>query len=354
MMRGSPPETVAAREAIAAPLPRRRPKALFLLEAATLDVIYGPEERGMLERMAQFSNSPQTRESIRDDPSPLADVEVIFSGWGAPLMDEAFLAAAPNLKAVFYGAGSVRNFVTEAFWRRGILLTSAYAANAEPVAEYTLATVLLSLKKFWSLASATRRGDGWGDHTRIVPGGFRATVGLISCGMVARRTLELLRNFDLHRLVYCPFLTEAEAEELQVELCTLSAVFRRADVVSLHTPELPETRGLITGEHFRRMKLDATFINTARGAVVRESEMLDVLEERRDLTAVLDVCKPEPPEPGSRLLTLPNVVLTPHIAGSLGPECRRLGSYMVEEFRRYLRNEPLRWGITQQLSEKLA
>jgi phosphoglycerate dehydrogenase-like enzyme len=325
------------------------PKGIFILDPASLDVIYGPEERREMERRVHFYAPPQSRESIRDNLALLEDAELVFSGWGAPAMDEMFLAAAPNLRVVFYGAGSVRNFVTEAFWRRDILLTSAYAANAVPVAE-----ILLSLKNFWQLAAGTRSGLGWGDHTRRVPGGYRSTVGLISCGMIARKTLEMLRMFDLHRLVYCPFLTHDEAEELGVERCSIQDIFQRADVVSLHTPDLPETRGLITGRHLASMKSGATFINTARGAVVRQSEMIDTLRNRPDLTAILDVCDPEPPAPDSPLLSLPNIVLTPHIAGSLGPECRRLGSYMVDELHRYLAGKPLRWQIDEKLAAKLA
>jgi phosphoglycerate dehydrogenase-like enzyme len=126
----------------------------------------------------------------------------------------------------------------------------------------------------------------------------------------------------------------------------LEDIFRRADVVSLHTPWLPETEGMITGQHFTLMKPNAAFINTARGAVVRESEMIAVLEQRPDLLAVLDVTYPEPPVPGSPLYTLPNVVLTPHIAGALGPETRRLGEMMLDELQRYLRGEPLRWQVS--------
>ncbi len=332
----------------------KRPKALFILQNEARELIYGPQELDDLEKLADFYAPPQTADSVSENRTLLADVEVIFSGWGAPHIDEEFLAAAPNLRAVFYGAGSIRNMVSDAFWSHGVVVTSAYAANAVPVAEYTLATILLSMKKFWSFAAQTRVGHGWGDHTRDVPGNFRSTVGLISCGMVARKILELLTNFDLQRLVYCPFLSDEEAKELGVEKATLNDVFRRADVVSLHTPDLPQTRGMITGWHFSLMKKEATFINTARGAVVRENEMIEVLQQRTDLTAVLDVCHPEPPEPDSQLRKLPNIVLTPHIAGSLGPECRRMGRYMVDEFQRYLAGEPMKWQITREQAAKLA
>jgi phosphoglycerate dehydrogenase-like enzyme len=118
--------------------------------------------------------------------------------------------------------------------------------------------------------------------------------------------------------------------------------------VSCHAPLVDDTRGLVTGAHLAAMKTGATFVNTARGAVVRESELVEVLAGRPDLEAVLDVTDPEPPAPGSPLYTLPNVVLTPHIAGSVGHERRRLGSAIVEELRNYVSGLPLRWEVTRE------
>ena len=132
---------------------------------------------------------------------------------------------------------------------------------------------------------------------------------------------------------------------MNVELVSLEELFRRADVVSVHTPWLPETEGLIRGAHIASMKQGATFINTARGAVVRERELLEVLAARPDLQAVLDVAIEEPPAADSQMYTLPNVLLTPHIAGSTGAECRRMGRYMAEELVRYAAGEPLRWPV---------
>ena len=149
-------------------------------------------------------------------------------------------------------------------------------------------------------------------------------------------------------LVYDPFVAEHDAAALDVELVSLEAIFQRCDVVSLHTPSFPETRGMVTGNHIAYMKPGATFINTARGELVREAEMIEVLSMRRDLQAVLDVTYPEPPAADSPLYTLENVVLTPHIAGSAGAECRRMGRYMVEELQRYLAGEPLVYGLKRE------
>jgi phosphoglycerate dehydrogenase-like enzyme len=111
---------------------------------------------------------------------------------------------------------------------------------------------------------------------------------------------------------------------------------------------------MILGSHLASMKRNATLINTSRGAVVREAEVVEVLEERHNLWAVLDVTHPEPPEPNSRLYDLPNVVLTLHIAGSQGSECRRMGRLVVDDLRRYVAGEPLEHEITRERAALMA
>ena len=165
---------------------------------------------------------------------------------------------------------------------------------------------------------------------------------------------ELLKILDVRVIAYDPFASVGDAAALGVELVALDEVFRRSDAVSLHTPWLPETVGMITGLHFASMKENATFINTSRGAIVREQEMITVLQERPDLWAILDVTYPEPPLPDSPLYTLPNVVLTPHIAGALDEECQRMGQTMVDELRRFLAGEVMEYEITKERAKFLA
>jgi phosphoglycerate dehydrogenase-like enzyme len=209
--------------------------------------------------------------------------------------------------------------MTQQVWDRGIVVSSAYAANAIPVAEYALAATPFSLKHAW--------------HTTW----SRATARPAALAV----RLALLRPFDLRVLAYDPYLTTAEEELLDVERVPLAEVFRRCDVVSLHAPLLDETVGLITGEHLAAMK---------PGEIVRQNELIDVAQRRPDLRFVLDVTEPEPLTPDSRLYALENVVLTPHIAGSVGHECRRMGRYMVEELKRYLAGEPQQWMVTPELA----
>jgi phosphoglycerate dehydrogenase-like enzyme len=330
-------------------------RALYILDPNPYEWIYGPSERADINTLVDVIAPQQTAQSIREHPELLRDVDVILSGWGAPEIDAAFLDQAPQLKAVFYGAGSIRGIVDHAFWQRGCVITSAYGANAVPVAIYTLAQILFSLKHGWRYALELKRTHQYPEReTMDMPGTYTSSVGIISIGMVGRQVCDLLKPFGLKVLAYDPFATPEAAQALGVELCTLDDIFRRSDVVSLHTPWLKETEGMITGAHFAAMKKGAAFINTARGAIVREEEMIAVLQQRPDLFAVLDVVYPEPPAPDSPLYTLPNVIVTPHIAGAVGTECQRMGRYMVEELTRYLHGEPLQWGITEQQAKVLA
>jgi len=328
-------------------------KGMFILRRDAYEEVYRPEARAKIDTLINIITPPQTAEEILAHPGLLREVEVILSGWGAPLMDEAFLAHAPCLRAIFYGAGSIRGFATDALWQRNILITSAQAMNAIPVAEYTLATILFSLKHGWRLAAQTRLEHHFPGRDGV-PGVYRATIGIISLGMVGRMVREFLRPFNLRVIVYDPYISPEEAAALSISLCSLETLFRESQVITVHTPLLPETAGMIRGTHVASMPYAATFINTARGGLVRHEEFIAVLEQRSDLHAVLDVTAPEPPPIDSPLYTLPNVTLTPHIAGSLGSERRRLGEAMVGELERFIAGETLHYAITREQAGLMA
>ncbi len=333
-------------------------KGIYLMNENNYEMIYPAYVRSEIEALIGSHVPHLTEESIQDNLSLLQETDIIFSGWGGVAMDEKFLKAAPKLKAVFYGAGSIRSIVSDAFWERNIRITSSYAANAIAVADYTLAQILFALKGGWHLTRMMKEEQAYPQNRSMldeISGIYGSTAGIISLGMIGRGVCERLRPFDVNVIAYDPFASKEEAAKLNVELCTLEEVFLRADVVSLHTPWLKETEGLITGEHIASMKKWASFINTSRGAIVREPEMVEVLRQRPDLQAVLDVTYPEPPVPGSPLYSLPNVVLTPHISGaSSKKDIARMGSIAAEELRRYLNGEPLKWEITREKAQILA
>jgi len=310
----------------------------------------------VMEEIRQWVNFPWAvlnPEAWRDNGEALQEADVIFSTWGMPKLNADFLAGAPALKAVFYAAGSVKSFVTDAGWDRGIVVSSAWVANGVPVAEYTVAAIILSLKRFWHFSRLTR-SENIHSGDIPVPGAFRTKVGLVSLGAIGRATARLLRSYDVTILAYDPFLSGDQVAGLNVRLVPLEEIFRECDVVSLHVPWIPETEGIITGKLIASMKNGATLINTSRGAVVKEAEMIAVLSSRPDLSAVLDVTYPEPPTMDSPLRFLPNVILTPHIAGSIQGECARMGSWMADELRRYVYCEPLRYAVTREMADRMA
>lgn len=311
------------------------------------ELVYPETIRNQICELADIYAPQLTSEMVKQNPAILYEAEVIFSGWGGPRLDQTFLEAAPNLKALFYGAGSIKHIATELSWKKNIVITSAVQANAIPVTEFALSQILFCLKNGWQFVQNIRENQQFPAKPFDLTGTYQSTVGLISLGTIGRRLAQLLKNFDVKVIAYDPFADQKTADHLGVSLCSLEDLFKNADIISLHTPLLDKTRGMIRGDHFSMMRKNASFINTARGAVIRQNEMIEVLKQRHDITAVLDVTNPEPPEQESPLYTLPNVILTPHLAGSAGNECARLGAYMLDEFRRYLKNEPLKWEIYQ-------
>jgi phosphoglycerate dehydrogenase-like enzyme len=311
-----------------------RPRAALAMEPQAAAAVLDPGALAALRRVCDLAPGPVLDDFTTERARVvLQDVEVLVTGWGCPPLDAAVLDAAPRLRAVVHAAGSVRGHVTEACWERGIEVSSAAAANALPVAEYTIAMILLTGKHVLERAReyrATRARDHWLRDT----GNFGRTVGVLSASLIGRRVIELLRPYDLRVLLHDPYVTDGEASALGAEAVGIQELFARSDVVSVHTPLLPETRGLVSRELIGAMRPDSVLINTARGAVVDQGALAEAALAGR-VRAVLDVTDPEILPPGHPLWTSDNVLITPHLAGSQGNEWRRLADLAVTEVGRW-------------------
>jgi len=239
----------------------------------------------------------------------------------------------------------VKGVATPDMYARGIVISSAAPMNAIPVAEYTMGVILLSNKRFWQHMHRTTM--------MAAPGNYRRTVGIIGASMVGREVIRLLKSYTMDVLLYDPYVSEEGARELGVTKVDLPALMSQSDIVSLHAPNLPTLRHMINGELLTKMKDGATFINTARGALVDEEALLRELQSGR-IYAVLDVTDPEPPVDGSPFYSLPNVVYTPHSAGAMGQECHRLADFAIDELERFLAGQPLQNAVTQEALARLA
>ncbi|MFF8374982.1 hydroxyacid dehydrogenase [Streptomyces sp. NPDC015661] len=323
------------------PTTDNRPNLLLAMGRGVDERLLTPAHRTRLTRLAHTDPHLVAHDLTAPGPpvaAALAEAEILLTCWGATPLTAEVLDRAPRLRAVVHAAGSVKHHITDACWERGIRVTSAAAANALPVAEYTLAAILFAGKGV--LRSARRYAELRADDSWLAEsaawGNHRRTIGIVGASRIGRRVVELLRPFDFEILLYDPYVTTPPPGAALVDLDELCA---RSTVVSVHAPQLPATHGMIGAAQLAAMPDGTTLINTARGSLVDEPALLPHLASGR-LHAILDVTDPELPPPDSPLWTLPNVLLTPHVAGSLGNELHRMTDQALEEVARYGRGEP--------------
>lgn len=305
-------------------------KAVFVCaKKETVDYVYSEAQRKQIAEVTDLM--PEIVNAGNFDSVDLKDVEVIFSTWGMMNFTDEQLDRMPNLKAVFYGAGAT-DYFARPLLARGIKVISAWKANAIPVAEFVLAQIILSMKNYFS--------NNW-NNKFAGPGCYGETVALIGAGAISSKLQEMLKVLNLNVLVI-PSRPERRTVSLE-------EAFRTAYVVSNHLPNREDNQKVLTKELFASMRQGATFINTGRGAQVDEAGLIEVLKARPDLTALLDVTFPEPPEAGSELYTLPNVRLTTHIAGSLNDEVHRMADYVIGDYLHFAAGEPLEHEVTEEM-----
>ncbi len=265
----------------------------------------------------------------------LAEAEVLIGHWGCPTLTSEVLAVAPRLRLFAYAAGTVKWQVTDAVWERGIVVTSAADANAVPVAEFTVAMVLLANKGVLLFREWLRDPGATLPLDPSAVGNYGRRIGLVGASMVGRRVIELLAPYDLELAVYDPYLSPDDAAHLGVEkVDDLDALCASVDVLSLHAPDVDATRGMIGAAQLGALRDGAVFLNTARPALV-DSEALEAELASGRIAGILDVTEPEPLPAGHPLLGLPNVFVTPHVAGAMGNELHRLAELAVVEVERY-------------------
>jgi phosphoglycerate dehydrogenase-like enzyme len=282
----------------------------------------------------------------------LADCDVLVGHWGCPPLDEVALSHAPRLRLLAYAGGTVKWIVSPALWRHGVTVTSAAVANAEPVAEYTLAVILLANKAAF-VSREWLRDPGVRVERPQPVGNWDKQVGIIGASHVGRAVIRLLRPFRLTAVVHDPYLGAEDAAALGVRSVGLDELLSTSDVVSIHAPDVPATRGMIGAAQLALLRDGATLVNTARGALV-DTDALEAALASGRISAVLDVTEPEPLPRSSPLLGMPNVFLTPHLAGSQGSELARLAEVALDEVERYARGLPPAWPVREADLDRIA
>lgn len=329
-------------------------KAAFFYDYPASDGdVFGRGRRERIAELVTLFPKVVTGATFAAHAPALAEVEVIFATWGMPALSDEQLAQLPALEAVFYAGGNVRSFA-QPLVDHHIVLVSASAINAVATAQMALAQVLLTCRGYFRSVrgySQTRDLRAAKDFHRR--GAAGEIVGVIGMGWIGKRLTVELRALGFRVLASDPFLSPERAQELGVEKVSLEDLFRRSYIVTNHIPDLPSTKQILGASLFESMRDGATFINTGRGAQIVEAHLVRVLKSRPDLTALLDVTDPEPPAATSPLWTLPNVVLSPQVGGTIGDEVTRLSDAIIEEYVAWDSGKPLRYQVTREVLETM-
>jgi phosphoglycerate dehydrogenase-like enzyme len=326
--------------------PASRPRIVLAMIPGLERSLFNDEHLAALRALATL---PETEPAVPFESERagrlLEDAEILLTGWGCPELSTAVLDRAPRLRLIAHCAGTVKEMVTPACWERGLRVVTAAEANAIPVVEYTVAAILLANKHAFRIREIYRQERGIGNLNK--------RVGIVGASRIGRRVIAALRPFDFSICVYDPYFSDEEAASLGVERVELDDLLRRSDVVTLHAPSLPETRHMIGARELALIRDGAALINTARGALI-DGEALEKELSTGRIRAVIDTTEPEPLPADSPLYDLPNVFLTPHIAGASGTEVYRMTEIVIEEIGRYLRGEPLQHEVRQEDLARIA
>jgi phosphoglycerate dehydrogenase-like enzyme len=305
----------------------------WIKDGQIFDKVFAAGRRELLGEITELYPQRITSENFESHAENLRELEVIFSTWEMPVLTADQVRRMPALKAVFYAAGQTRHF-RGPFEDNGVIVCSATSANANAVAEFALAQILLAGAGYWRNtrqcvdAASTGTLNNHRGH-----GNYQARVAILGDGSVSRKLQEFLAHHDLEVLVI-----SSHPEHRTV---SLEEAFATSIAVVNVFPDLEDNAAILDRPLFARMIDSAVFINVGRGRQVSEADLIAVMKERPDLTALLDVQWPEPPEDGSELYTVPNIRLSGHMAGSKGTELMRMADYMIEDFRRFERGELL-------------
>jgi phosphoglycerate dehydrogenase-like enzyme len=336
------------------------PEAISRLEAVA-DVLHLTFEPEDVYYGKYADAAPFDEERDRLIKSFVADLDAIIVTKGSPRITGEIMDAAPHLKLIgeLQGDRFANRIDVEAAHERGIVAVDTTNGSSYPVAEWALGLTLIGLRNAGALFRRYIDGElifAKRKEFRADPGYLHGeltgkTVGLVACGYIGRRLIELLKPFNVNILVYDPYIPRVLADVYDITITSLENVMSMSDVVVVLAPLTTGTRGLIRAEQLAMLKPAAVFVNVSRGPVVDSAALIERLREG-DVIACLDVFDPEPIPVDSPVRSMPNVFLSPHIAGVTAECGPRFFDLMVDEVLRVLAGHEARHTLTPRESLK--
>ena len=319
------------------------------------DTFLTPDVKAYLEESFDTKYNPlgrnYTQEEYREE---LMHADFALGSWGSPQLNEYVLEGNSRFKMLAYAGGSVADATTPEVWEKGIRVCSGNELFAESVAEATVAYIILALRGIYDDIYSVRDGGWQVPSVKETRGLFDREIGLIGCGAIAKQVMLLLKPFRCSFKIAADYTLDKELlESMNARQVSIEEVFSSCEIVSLHLSLTPQSRATIGGELFGMLPENAVFVNTARGAIIREKEMTEVLKKRSDIKAVLDVFEVEPLPLSSELRTLPNVFCVPHRGGPTIDRRKYVGRAMVDEMLRFEKGEVLKHEITADAASRM-
>ncbi|MGN1075160.1 MAG: hydroxyacid dehydrogenase [Eubacteriales bacterium] len=309
-----------------------------------------------LARLASFGEVVRNEGAPTDEnvKKTIAGADIAITSWGNTTLHREILDCAPGLRLIVHAAGSIKPIVCDEVWERGIRVTGSPKPLGMGVAETALGFTISASKNYYNLNANLHANGPWHEGYDNIRELYDLTVGVIGAGWAGGHYLELMQNFGVETLLYDPYCSEEKAARLHTTLASFEEVLRRSDIISIHAPNIPETYHMFNAETLGWMKKDAVLINTARGAIVDEHALYEHMAAGNLKYACLDVFDPEPMEADNPLRTLPNVILTPHLAGLAQNGKLRIGMHAADEIEKFLSGRPMDCEATKEMLAKMA
>ncbi|MEM2904671.1 MAG: hydroxyacid dehydrogenase [Candidatus Bathyarchaeia archaeon] len=291
----------------------------------------------LLEEAGQVQLASSTSQEVLENESRDKDA-IIIRALGT--VTEQLIVHAPRLKVVGRHGVGVDNVDVRAATRHGVVVVYTPEANAEAVADYTIGLVVAVARRIVEADRALRAEAGWKARYELIGSDVHGkTLGIIGLGRIGLRVARRARGFDMRLLAYDPYVTAAAASQVGAELVNLRTLLRKSDIVTIHVPLTEETRHLLGRSELNTMKPGAILVNASRGGVVDEDALIEALTSGRLGGAGLDVFEKEPVSSANPLLSMRNVVVSPHMAAHSKESLREMAVTVAGDVVRVLKGE---------------
>lgn len=328
-------------------------KIAILMDAPLRTTLLSQKTMDQLAKLGEVVMNETNTTDMETMKQVIAGADIAITSWGVPQLDKEILDCAPNLRFVAHAAGSVKGIVSDEMYKRGIRVITSARILSYGVSETALGLTICACKNVFAFNDSIHAA-GWVTDYSVITELFDINIGVVGCGFAGLHYIELLKAFEVNILVYDPFLDEATIAELGAKKVDLDTLLRESDVVSLHAPSVDATNHMIDERAISMMKDNAILINTARGSLIDETALITAMQAGKLKYACLDVTDPEPPATDSPLRSIPNCIMTPHLAGLANNGKLKIGAHVVQEIQRFADGAPLLSEITQSMLATIA